>query len=39
MAGPTHGLALGAQAMRRLLIDHGRNQKRDKRGAVLSRRA
>jgi RNA polymerase sigma-70 factor, ECF subfamily len=30
--GPTHGLALGAQAMRRLLIDHGRHQKRDKRG-------
>jgi RNA polymerase sigma factor (TIGR02999 family) len=30
--GRTHGLALGAQAMRRLLIDHGRNQKRIKRG-------
>ena len=30
--GRTHGLALGAQAMRRLLIDHGRQQKRDKRG-------
>src|SRR6187397_996618 len=30
--GRTHGLALGAQAMRRLLIDHGRHQKRDKRG-------
>ena len=30
--GQTHGLALGAQAMRRLLIDHGRHQKRDKRG-------
>src|SRR5436190_19593595 len=30
--GRTHGLALGAQAMRRLLIDHGRNQKRVKRG-------
>ena len=28
----THGLALGAQAMRRLLIDHGRHQKREKRG-------
>ena len=28
----THGLALGAQAMRRLLIDPGRHQKRDKRG-------
>src|SRR5215510_16068193 len=31
--GRTHGLALGAQAMRRLLVDHGRHQKRDKRGA------
>ena len=31
--GRTHGLALGAQAMRRLLVDHGRYQKRDKRGA------
>jgi RNA polymerase sigma-70 factor (ECF subfamily) len=31
-AGRTQGLALGAQAMRRLLIDHGRHQKRDKRG-------
>lgn len=30
--GRTHGLALGAQAMRRLLVDHGRGQKRDKRG-------
>jgi RNA polymerase sigma factor (TIGR02999 family) len=30
--GRTHGLALGAQAMRRLLIDHGRHQKRQKRG-------
>jgi RNA polymerase sigma-70 factor (ECF subfamily) len=30
--GRTHGLALGAQAMRRLLVDHGRYQKRDKRG-------
>ncbi len=30
--GRTHGLALGAQAMRRLLIDHGRQQKREKRG-------
>ena len=30
--GRTHGLALGAQAMRRLLIDHGRHQKREKRG-------
>jgi len=30
--GRTHGLALGAIAMRRLLVDHGRHQKRDKRG-------
>jgi RNA polymerase sigma factor (TIGR02999 family) len=30
--GRTHGLAIGAQAMRRLLMDHGRYQKRDKRG-------
>lgn len=30
--GRTHGLALGAQAMRRLLVDHGRHQKRVKRG-------
>jgi len=30
--GRTHGLALGAQAMRRFLVDHGRHQKRDKRG-------
>ena len=30
--GKTHGLALGAQAMRRILVDHGRHQKRDKRG-------
>jgi RNA polymerase sigma-70 factor, ECF subfamily len=30
--GRTHGLALGAQAMRRLLVDHGRRQKREKRG-------
>ena len=30
--GRTHGLALGAIAMRRLLIDHGRHQKRGKRG-------
>jgi RNA polymerase sigma factor (TIGR02999 family) len=30
--GRTHGLALGAQAMRRLLADHGRHQKREKRG-------
>ena len=30
--GRTHGLAMGAIAMRRLLIDHGRHQKREKRG-------
>jgi RNA polymerase sigma-70 factor, ECF subfamily len=30
--GRTHGLALAAQAMRRLLVDHGRHQKRQKRG-------
>jgi RNA polymerase sigma factor (TIGR02999 family) len=30
--GRTRGLALGAIAMRRLLVDHGRHQKRDKRG-------
>src|SRR5262245_10028765 len=30
--GRTHMLAIGAQAMRRLLIDHGRNRKRVKRG-------
>src|SRR4029453_16779464 len=30
--GRTHGLALGAQAMRRLLVDYGRRQKGDKGG-------
>ena len=30
--GRTHGLALAGQAMRRLLVDHGRHQKRQKRG-------
>ena len=30
--GRTRGLALGAIAMRRLLVDHGRHQKREKRG-------
>lgn len=30
--GRTHVLAIGAQAMRRLLIDHGRGRKRVKRG-------
>jgi RNA polymerase sigma-70 factor (ECF subfamily) len=31
--GRTHALALAAQAMRRLLVDHGRHQKRQKRGS------
>lgn len=31
--GRTHSLALAAQAMRRLLVDHGRGQKRHKRGS------
>lgn len=35
LQGKTHGLALAAQAMRRVLIDHGRHQKRDKRGGRL----
>lgn len=30
--GRTHVLAVGAQAMRRLLVDHGRGRKRLKRG-------
>ena len=30
--GRTHVLAIGAQAMRRLLVDHGRSRKRVKRG-------
>jgi RNA polymerase sigma factor (TIGR02999 family) len=30
--GRTHGMAIAAQAMRRLLVDHGRHQKREKRG-------
>ena len=33
--GRTHGLALAAQAMRRLLVDHGRHQKSNKRGGRL----
>ena len=33
--GRTHGLALAAQAMRRLLVDHGRHQKSHKRGGRL----
>lgn len=34
--GRTHGLALAAQAMRRLLVDHGRHRKRDKRGGGVA---
>ena len=34
--GRTQGLALAAQAMRRLLVDHGRHQKRDKRGGGVA---
>src|SRR3954447_26708250 len=30
--GKTYGMAIAAQAMRRLLVDHGRHQKRQKRG-------
>ena len=33
--GRTQGLALAAQAMRRVLIDHGRRQKSGKRGGRL----
>src|SRR3954462_3024560 len=33
--GRTQGLALAAQAMRRLLADHGRHQKRQKRGGRI----
>ena len=33
--GRTQGLALAAQAMRRLLVDHGRHQKSHKRGGRL----
>ena len=32
MPGRTQGLALAAQAMRRVLVDHGRHQKSRKRG-------
>ena len=35
--GRTHVLAVGAQAMRRVLIDHGRRQKAKKRGGPRSR--
>jgi RNA polymerase sigma factor (TIGR02999 family) len=34
--GRTQALALAAQAMRRLLVDHGRHQKREKRGGGAS---
>ncbi len=34
--GRTHGLALAAQAMRRLLVDHGRHQKSQKHGGKLA---
>jgi RNA polymerase sigma factor (TIGR02999 family) len=34
--GRTHVLAVGAQAMRRLLVDHGRHQKRNKRGGGVA---
>lgn len=34
--GRTHGLALAAQAMRRLLVDHGRHQKSHKHGGRLA---
>ena len=34
--GRTHVLAIGAQAMRRLLVDHGRHQKRNKRGGGVA---
>lgn len=34
--GRTQGLALAAQAMRRVLIDHGRHQKSQKRGGRLA---
>jgi RNA polymerase sigma factor (TIGR02999 family) len=34
--GKTQGLALAAQAMRRLLVDHGRHQKRQKRGGGIA---
>lgn len=34
--GRTQGLALAAQAMRRVLVDHGRHQKSQKRGGRLA---
>ena len=35
--GKTHFFAVGAEAMRRILIDHGRARKRDKRGGGWKR--
>ena len=35
LPGRTQGLALAAQAMRRVLLDHGRHQKSQKRGGRL----
>jgi RNA polymerase sigma factor (TIGR02999 family) len=35
LPGRTQGLALAAQAMRRVLVDHGRHQKSHKRGGRL----
>src|SRR5689334_5544433 len=35
LPGRTQGLALAAQAMRRVLVDHGRHQKSQKRGGRL----
>ena len=35
--GRTHGLALAAQAMRRLLVDHGRSRSATSVGAACSR--
>src|SRR3954470_11531804 len=34
--GRTQGLALAAQAMRRILVDHGRHQKSQKRGGRIA---
>ncbi len=36
LPGRTQGLALAAQAMRRVLLDHGRHQKSQKRGGRLA---
>jgi RNA polymerase sigma-70 factor (ECF subfamily) len=35
--GRTHVLAIGAQAMRRILVDHAKRKKRTKRGGKLQR--